>query len=116
VAKTLCKLNFPGNIREFKALVYDAVARHKSGPLLLKNFTGIAAHLTVDPVISLDLDDKGEELLNSLFGGFPTLQEIEEFMISSAMKLAEGKMSIAAALLGITRQGLHKRIRWSKQK
>jgi two-component system response regulator HydG len=116
VAKTLCKLNFPGNIREFKALVYDAVARHKSGPLLMKNFTGIAAHLPVDPVISLDLDDKGEELLNSLFGRFPTLQEIEEFMISSAMKLADGKMSMAADLLGITRQGLHKRIKWSKRK
>jgi two-component system, NtrC family, response regulator HydG len=116
VAKTLCKLDFPGNIREFKALVYDAVARHKSGPLLMKNFTGIAAHLPVDPVISLDLDDKGEELLNALFGRFPTLQEIEEFMISRAMKVADGKMSMAAALLGITRQGLHKRIKWSRHK
>jgi len=116
VTSNLGKLNFPGNIREFKALVYDAVARHNSGPLLLKNFSGIAAHLPVDPVISLDLDDKGEELLNTLFGRFPTMQEIEEFMISRAMKLADGKMSVAAALLGITRQGLHKRIKWPKHK
>jgi DNA-binding NtrC family response regulator len=116
VAKTLCKLNFPGNIREFKALVYDAVARHNSGPLLLKNFSGAAANLPVDPVISLDLGDRGEELLNLLFGRFPTLQEIEEFMISRAIKLADGKLSVAAALLGITRQGLHKRTRWSNRK
>jgi len=116
VTSNLGKLNFSGNIREFKALVYDAVARHTSGPLLLKNFSGITAHLPLEPVISLDLGDKGEELINTLFGRFPTIQEIEEFMISRAMKLAEGKLSVAAALLGITRQGLHKRIRWNKQK
>lgn len=115
LALQLKRLNFPGNIREFKALVYDAVARHNTGPLILKNFPGLAGQLPMDTPVSLDLDDKGEELLNSLFGRFPTLEEIEEFMISTAMKLADGKMSVAAALLGITRQGLHKRIRWDKK-
>jgi two-component system, NtrC family, response regulator HydG len=115
LASQLKRLNFPGNIREFKALVYDAVARHNNGPLILKNFPGLAGQLPMEPIVSLDLDDKGEEFLNSLFGRFPTLQEIEEFMISRAMKLADGKLSVAAALLGITRQGLHKRIRWDKK-
>ena len=111
----LKRLNFPGNIREFKALVYDAVARYGNGELSLRDFSGLAARFPVEPIVDLDLDDKGEELLNTLFGRFPTLQEVEEFMISTAMKLAEGKMSVAASLLGITRQGLHKRIRCDRK-
>jgi DNA-binding protein Fis len=65
--------------------------------------------------VAFDLDEKGEELLNYLFGHFPTLDEVEDFMVDTAMKLAEGKMSVAASLLGITRQGLHKRIRLDRK-
>jgi two-component system, NtrC family, response regulator HydG len=111
----LKRLNFPGNIREFKALVFDAVARYNTGPFTLKYFPGLSAQFPLETSISLNLADKGEELLNALFGRFPTLQEIEEFMISTAMKLADGRMGVAASLLGITRQGLHKRIRGEKK-
>ena len=38
IAAYLAKLNFPGNIREFKAVVADAVARHKAGLLSLQHF------------------------------------------------------------------------------
>jgi DNA-binding NtrC family response regulator len=104
-------LNFPGNIREFKALIHDAVARHSSGILDVKHFPGVSGQCPVEPKVAFDLDEKGEELLNYLFGHFPTLDEVEDFMVATAIKLAEGKMSVAASLLGITRQGLHKRIR-----
>jgi len=116
VAAYLAKLNFPGNIREFKAVVADAVARHKTGLLSLQHFSGITRQV---PVVSDHADDSGvhddEDLLSAQFGRFPTLLEVEEYMINRAMKLAKGRQSVAASLLGITRQGLHKRIRWNRQ-
>jgi len=111
----LKRLDFPGNIREFKALVYDAVARHGNGLLDLRNFAELAGRLSAGRPVPLDLDEKGEELLNTVFGRFPTLHEVEEFMISTAMKIADGKLAVAASLLGITRQGLHKRFRGDKK-
>jgi two-component system, NtrC family, response regulator HydG len=115
VAAYLAKLNFPGNIREFKAVVADAVARHKTGLLSLQHFSGINRHVRVESVQGIDLDMQNDDLLGALFGRFPTLAEVEEYMISRAMKLAKGRQSVAASLLGITRQGLHKRIRWNRQ-
>lgn len=112
VAAQLSKLNFPGNVREFKAMIFDAVARHKSGPLTLKDFPGVPRHQPVETINTNVRDNKGDDLLNALFGGFPTLQEVEDYMIARAMKLAEGRQSVAADLLGITRQGLNKRLRW----
>jgi DNA-binding NtrC family response regulator len=111
----LCNLDFPGNIREFKAVVFDAVVRHNSGPLLLKDFSGVTRNIPVESADTAAPDDKGEDIFNGLFGGFPTLHEVEEYMITRAMKLADGRLTVAAALLGITRQGLHKRIKWNRQ-
>jgi DNA-binding NtrC family response regulator len=111
VAIYLSKLNFPGNIRELKAVVFDAVARHKNGPLIMKDFSGIARQMPIESLDKDDMNDKGEDIFNVFFGRFPTLQEVEEYMINRAMKLAEGRLSVAAALLGISRQGLYKRVK-----
>ena len=111
VAAYLRNLDFPGNIREFKAVVYDAVVRHNSGPLLLKDFSGVTRHMPVESADTVAPDDMGDDIFNGLFGRFPTLHEVEEYMINRAMKLADGRLTVAAALLGITRQGLHKRIK-----
>jgi len=112
VAAHLAKHNFPGNIREFKAMVFDAVARHKSGPLTLKDFPGVPRHQPVESIITNVRHNNGDDLFNAHFGKFPTLQEVEDFVIERAMKLAEGRQSVAADLLGITRQGLNKRLKW----
>jgi two-component system response regulator HydG len=111
VAAYLRNLDFPGNIREFKAVVYDAVVRHNSGPLLLKDLSGVTRHMPVESADTVAPDDMGDDIFNGLFGRFPTLHEVEEYMINRAMKLADGRLTVAAALLGITRQGLHKRIK-----
>ncbi|HEX8960176.1 MAG TPA: helix-turn-helix domain-containing protein, partial [Geobacteraceae bacterium] len=54
--------------------------------------------------------------LSVLFGKFPTIEEMEEYLIARALKIAQGKTGTAASLLGITRQGLHKRIKPSRLK
>ena len=52
------------------------------------------------------LDDR----LVSLFGHFPTMKEVEEYVIGEAMKRANGNQGIAASLLGTTRQTINRRL------
>lgn len=114
IAALLANHDFPGNIREFRAVVADAVARHKSGLLSLQHFPGLIRRPLSEPAPAPRMDEH-DDPLSSLFGRFPTLMEIEEYMVSEAMKLANGKQSVAASLLGITRQGLYKRIRLGRR-
>ena len=49
-----------------------------------------------------------------MFGHFPTIREIEEYIIDEAMKLAKGNQGIAANLLGMGRQTLNIRLKTKK--
>jgi DNA-binding NtrC family response regulator len=102
---------FPGNVRELEALVYDSVARHDSGILSMESFiTTIGASRTPDSPFPEQLQ-VGENRLEAIFGHFPTIIEVEEFMFSEALKRSKGNQGIAANLLGISRQTLNKRLR-----
>jgi transcriptional regulator with PAS, ATPase and Fis domain len=100
---------FPGNIRELKTTMFDAVARHRSGVLSLGSFKR-----TMGEHVPAEVDDpspSGEGTAAFLVGGrFPTLAESEEYLVSEALRRANNNQGIAATLLGITRQALNKRI------
>jgi DNA-binding NtrC family response regulator len=107
----LTAYNFPGNVRELHAMVFDAVARHKTGRLAAEDFKeslvpGDEVHSPPAP-----LPAAGEAgHLRSLFGRFPTLREAELLLISEALRQSGNNQGTAAALLGITRQALNKRL------
>lgn len=48
--------------------------------------------------------------LEALFGRFPTLEQVEEYMVNEAMKISGGNQGVAASMLGISRQTLNKRV------
>jgi DNA-binding NtrC family response regulator len=102
---------FPGNIRELKAMVFDAVARHKSGVLSLDFFKEFIKEKGeyIEPYISLP-DDAAVSIMD-LSGRFPTIKEVVDHMVSEALKRSNGNQGIAASLLGITRQALNRRLR-----
>ncbi len=102
-------LNHPfwGNIRELKTYIVDAVARCDSGKIeedlissRLVSQISVAPE-TVSPPSSLA----------SLFGRFPSLDELMEYAIEEALATADNNQSQAARLLGISRQALNKRLR-----
>lgn len=110
--KLLSSYPFPGNIRELRSLVFDAVARHQSGILSLKSFHKVfrkkkAASLEKHP---LDKDDSTPLIIP---GRFPTLGEAECFLFEAALKRSGGNQGIAATLLGVTRQTVN---RWLKRR
>ena len=102
----LANYHFPGNIRELQALVYDAVSQHKSRMLSMDVFRRVINTPSASSHVS--------ELNNSLFDPnkpLPTLQEINELLICSAMTRAEGNQSLASRMIGISQPALSKRLK-----
>lgn len=102
----LSTYHFPGNIRELRGMIYDAVSRHQSGMLSLESFKNYLGsnqlqNPPLSPAVSLKVSF-GEQL--------PTLKEMETFLVEEALKRCNENQSIAASLLGLTRSALNKRI------
>ncbi|SNB48107.1 sigma-54 dependent transcriptional regulator [Geobacter sp. DSM 9736] len=110
LAEELASCEFPGNVRELQALVYDAVARDATGTLTADSFPCIRSHIEVKP-LKAATPQEASEMLRRLFGRFPTIEEVAECMIEAAMSIAGERRNIAAGMLGITRQALHRRLR-----
>jgi DNA-binding NtrC family response regulator len=107
---------FPGNVRELESLVFDAVARHGGGVLSMesfKNVLGEARHSAGGGVGNGKAE--GGDPLVALFGHFPTIAEVEAYLIEQAMTKASGNQGMAASLLGIGRQTLNKRLKNDRQ-
>jgi DNA-binding NtrC family response regulator len=109
----LSTYEFPGNVRELQAMVFDLVARNISRKLSLEGFKAFIKREREDIPIYLDMMQSGE--LNAANGisflRFPTLKEAEMELINRALELSKGNQGVAASLLGISRQALNNRLR-----
>jgi DNA-binding NtrC family response regulator len=115
----LSAYHFPGNIRELESMVYDAVSRHRSGFLSMDTFkkaidTGTAGEPTA-PSRQIPISIDKSQPLETIFGHFPTLKQMEDYLIDQALNRADGNQGVAAAFLGITRQALNKRLHRRKE-
>jgi len=98
--------HFPGNVRELRSMVFDAVARHKSGPILsAKKF-----RKAVKAQQSVELPSVTTNARPETTGRFPNLKQAERLHIEQAMQRSNGNQGVAAALLGISRPALNRRL------
>ena len=101
---------WPGNIRELKAVVFDALARNEKGMLRLESFRDLITG-TVNNKSAPANHHAGAMTVDGFFPGkLPTLKEAENLLIKAALQRADGNQGTAASLLGITRQALNKRL------
>jgi DNA-binding NtrC family response regulator len=100
---------FPGNIRELRAMVYDAVSQHSGGILSLRTFREQVQNCGVADAASPAAASAG----NGLFSGrsLPTIKEVVAELIAEALKRSEGNQSQAARMLGISPPALCKRLK-----
>ena len=100
----LTTYHFPGNVRELRAMVYDAVAQDKTGRVLsMKSFHRVIQTQQASPLIEAEGKEKYTDR-------FPTLKEAERQHILAALQQADGNQGIAATLLGISRPALNRRL------
>lgn len=109
----LASLPFPGNVRELKSYIYDAVAQCHSDAL--------AEHDIIDRLRSGRMpvpqtsSPAAPPTLESIFGQFPTLVELTGYAVEKALDAAGNNQSEAAKLLGISKQALSKRLKKKKK-
>ncbi len=114
LATLLSNYQFPGNVRELQAMVHDAVAQHHSGRLSLNSFKDFIAQRRSHAQADIIYSGENASSLKNIFGHFPTLKEIEDYLISEALKSSDDNQGSAASLLGITRQALNQRLKKKK--
>ncbi len=100
----LRNFSFPGNIRELQSIIVDAVSR-QSGPCL---GIGTIEKTMMEKFPSMaPLKDNREGKAQISFGSsLPTMKEVRHTLIKEALERAEGNMSLAANLIGISRQSM----------
>lgn len=99
---------FPGNVRELKGMVYDAMSMHKTKMLSMDAFKRA---IDKQPA---GLQTAGEVDGDSVFlpeAQLPHLADVAELLVREAMKRSEGNQSLAARLLGVSQPALHKRLK-----
>lgn len=95
--------DFPGNIREFRSLVYDAVAQSDT-ELSLGYFRKVISKGS--PAIAARTEDMFEAV-----SSLPTINQAITFLVSAAMKRARGNQSVACRILGISQPALSRRLK-----
>ena len=100
----LRRYGFPGNVRELRSMIFDAVSRQKAGQLCLDSFElalGTGGELAHKP---------GEEEILAIGSRFPTLKQATEILIDEALARSGGNQAKAAKLLGISPPALSRRL------
>jgi DNA-binding NtrC family response regulator len=98
--------HFPGNVRELRSMVFNAVSHHREGLLSLEIFRRSIGKGRGEGA-SCSGDGDGRVTFSHRL---PTLKEVNELLVDEALKRSKGNQSIAAQFLGITQQALSKRL------
>jgi DNA-binding NtrC family response regulator len=107
---SLTQSSFPGNVRELYNLVHHAVTCNGGRMLEAGDFAGIKpVPVRTPPVADV------ENPLMAVFGKFPTVFQVEEYLIAEAMRLTGGNQTAAAEMLGLARPTLNKRLKQERQ-
>lgn len=106
--------HFPGNIRELRAMVFDAVSGHQGKMLSAESFRaiiglGIKGEAVVPPTAAGGRKDDWSTQPEPL----PTLKEATGRLVREALRRANNNQRVAAMILGITPQALSQRLKRS---
>ncbi len=96
--------DFPGNVRELRSMLFNAVGRQKEKMLSLDPIREAMGHIGDLP----QPPSTDDELLFP--ARLPSIREATNKLIDEALNRSKGNQAIAAGLLGLTPQALSKRL------
>lgn len=102
--------HFPGNVREFRGMVLDALSQHTQGILSMEVFRR-AIGLSEQNCSGDDSEQTDDVTSLSFPEKLPTLELVATQLIEEAMTRAQGNQSIAAKMLGISQPALSRRLK-----
>ena len=108
----LAGYDFPGNVRELRALAFDAMSHHQGATLSLAFFHKELGATTLP-------ENQPSPLAKALpqkswakgFDLLPTLKDADQELIAEALRRCSNNQRAAALLLGITPQALNQRLK-----
>ena len=100
--KLLSAHDFPGNVRELDALVFEAVTASQES-LSLESFS---RHIPSDAIANIEFESDPGLLVAFSPTRLPTVRETRELLTREALRRAKNNLAQAADLLGITRPAL----------
>jgi DNA-binding NtrC family response regulator len=107
--------DYPGNVRELQAMLFDALAQHRTGRLGSGAFR---VHMQrTRAAQSAGPEHTAPSSGAMAFGeSLPTIRQATRLLIEEALRRTGNNQSQAAQLLGVTQQALSKRLRnWKKR-
>lgn len=104
----LSNYHFPGNLRELRALVFDAVSRHRSHMLSMEVFRQVIGQDHAPIEVSVDTS---QPVSFNSESPLPTLAQMDSLLVEEALRRADNNQSLAARLLGISQPALSKRLK-----
>lgn len=111
----LSNYHFPGNVRELRTMIYDAMGAHRTGQLSLRRFL-LRMETSPDQRDSMKCSKFRPESSVLLFADkLPTIHQATLMLIKEALKRAKGNQSMAARMLGISRQRLARQLKYMKR-
>jgi len=109
----LANYSFPGNLRELKSMVYDAVSLHSSRMLSMNAFIQAMGALPQEAT-------GGGQQTTSPYNPFticqelPTLSESIDLLLAETMQRCDNNQTQAARMLGISQPALSKRLKMKR--
>jgi DNA-binding NtrC family response regulator len=101
---------FPGNVRELRSMVFDAIAQHKSGILSMTPFLKAMGRFESDSSMQPEETEESTNMFSAL-ATLPSPEQAVKLLLDEAMKRAKGNQSMAARLLGMSQPALCKRLK-----
>jgi len=107
----LSTYSFPGNIRELESMIFDAVSRHEGRILSLERLNDHISEGRTNFRETKNSHPQESASLVTFSHELPTIKHATHLLVDEAIRRAKGNQTIAAKMLGITRQALGKRLK-----